>query len=81
MGVDLESPEFLGGLKWRKPYYLPMDIQIILYLGWDKPGITPPHTHTHKYTQTHTNTHKHAHTFVFIYVYVHVYMYVYKYMT
>ena len=55
MGVDLESPEFLGGLKGRTPYYLPMDIHITLCFGGDKPDIT----HTFSLTLTHTHTHKH----------------------
>ena len=60
MGVDLESPEFLGGLKRRKPYYLPMDIHITLCFGGDKPDIT--HTYTQKHTHIHTHTHTHTHT-------------------
>ena len=72
-GVELESPEFLGGLKWRKPYYLPMDIQITLCFGGDKPDITHTHTNTHK------QTHKHTHICVYLCVCACVYVCVYIY--
>jgi hypothetical protein len=67
-GVEVESPEFLCGLKWRKPYYLPMDIQVTLCFGGDKPDIT----HTHKHTQTHKNTHTHISVYLCICACVYV---------